>query len=100
MTRLKKKERKELRKIYKKKEREKKIELIKINEFQLRKLFKYLDSKSVLSGCNHSFRLTREWAKKENVCIEDLIISLESLGAYCDCEITLNIELDEILRYC
>jgi Ca2+-binding EF-hand superfamily protein len=98
MTRLKKEERKELRKRYKKIEREKNRELLKINEFQLRRLLKYLDSKSILSQCNHSFRLTREWAIKENIDIEEFIISMESLGAYCDCEIILDIDPAEIFK--
>ena len=46
--------------------------------------------------CDHSLRHTRSWALAHAVDVDRLKASLEHFGGYCDCEVTLNLDPEEI----
>ena len=49
------------------------------------------------SGCDHSLRFTKQWATEREINWGDLVDILEANGAFCDCEVVLNITEDSIL---
>lgn len=55
-------------------------------------LIAYVDRKLRASGCDHSHRFSAAWAKACAVNWDDLLDALESRGAFCDCEVVLNLE--------
>jgi len=42
--------------------------------------------------CDHSLRYTAQWLREQHKAVADNLEMLEELGAYCDCEVLLNIE--------
>jgi len=59
---------------------------------QLQTLFDYLDNKLTEEGCDHSLRLTKQFAESNQLPYEGLKVWLASLGGYCDCEVLANVE--------
>ena len=43
------------------------------------------------AGCDHTLRFTEQWAAGYGVNWDDLVDVLEVNGAFCDCEVVLNI---------
>jgi len=55
-------------------------------------LVEYVDRNVRTSGCDHSHRFSAAWAAEHAVNWDDLLDALEGNGAFCDCEVVLNIE--------
>jgi hypothetical protein len=54
-------------------------------------LIAFVDRHVRTDGCDHTHRFTEEWARQEAVDWHDLLDILEANGAYCDCEVVLNL---------
>jgi hypothetical protein len=44
-----------------------------------------------LQACDNTLRLSREWLQANNQNVSASVRWLESEGAYCDCEVLLNV---------
>jgi len=55
-------------------------------------LVEYVDRNVRISGCDHSHRFSAAWAAERSVNWDDLQDALETNGAFCDCEVVLNLE--------
>jgi hypothetical protein len=55
-------------------------------------LVEYVDRNVRTSGCDHSHRFSATWAAEHAVNWDDLLDALEGNGAFCDCEVVLNVE--------
>ncbi|WP_299765319.1 DUF2695 domain-containing protein [uncultured Dokdonia sp.] len=62
-----------------------------LTENQVIKLCVYIENKIKKNGCDHSYKNTFEWAKKNEINKADLTDILELNGAFCDCEVTMNL---------
>jgi hypothetical protein len=40
--------------------------------------------------CDHTFRHTRTWLEKHHLDVESNRAALQSIGAYCDCEVVFE----------
>jgi hypothetical protein len=54
-------------------------------------LISFVDGRVCVDGCDHTYRFTEEWARRESVDWHDLLDILEANGGYCDCEVVLNL---------
>ena len=59
---------------------------------QVYELFQFLDFHLRDEGCDHTRRFTQEWlaANVDPSLHEDILIEMEDMGGFCDCEIALN----------
>ena len=57
-------------------------------------LISFVDHCVQRDGCDHSHRFTQEWSRREAVNWDDLLDILEANGAFCDCEVVLNLPED------
>jgi hypothetical protein len=62
-----------------------------LNQQHVEQLCQYVDARIRLQGCNHSHRFAEDWAKTEGIDWDDLLDILEGHGAFCDCEVVLNL---------
>lgn len=59
---------------------------------QLEGLFEHIGEHiTPQGGCNHTLRHARAWAEANAVDPLELIAWLNSEGAYCDCEVMMNV---------
>lgn len=49
-------------------------------------------------GCDHTHRFTEQWAIDSSIDWDDLLDVLEANGAFCDCEVVLNLPTDQDLE--
>jgi ABC-type phosphate/phosphonate transport system ATPase subunit len=90
---LSKEQRKALLKEIKQKYEQKSKETLLIPIHHLEELIVYLENILEIENCNNTFKYTIKWLNSKGYKdIETIINSFEELGAYCDCEITLNID--------
>jgi hypothetical protein len=68
-----------------------------LNENEVTDLVRRVDDRVRASGCDHTHRFTAEWARERSVTWDDLLDALEQNGAFCDCEVVLNLEEDRPL---
>lgn len=61
-------------------------------EALLARLEEHLDG----AGCDHSTSITRTWALEQDVQVPGLLRSLAEYGGYCDCEIVMNVDPDDV----
>ena len=59
---------------------------------KLRDYFDMLDRELPRHGCDHTLRLTQNWAAKNDVAESSLLAWLRENGGYCDCEALANVE--------
>jgi hypothetical protein len=59
---------------------------------ELKALFDVLDVSLPSHGCDHTLRLTREWAAARGHEVEPLVTWLNDNGGFCDCEALANAE--------
>lgn len=55
-------------------------------------LFEYLEIRLQDKGCNHTHRFTQAWLDEhiDFMKHQDILIELEDMGGYCDCEVLMN----------
>ncbi|WP_013627098.1 DUF2695 domain-containing protein [Rubinisphaera brasiliensis] len=68
-----------------------------LNANQVTGLVRRVDDEVRASGCDHTHRFTAEWARERSIAWDDLLDALEQNGAFCDCEVALNLEEDRPL---
>ena len=66
-------------------------EKVILNKIQVKELTTFVDNKLNKSECDHSLKWTIKWANNHQINKDDLIDVLDGCGAYCDCEIVLNL---------
>ena len=84
--------RKEIQKQLKQKEINEFLSGLPIDENLMNQLFEYLDYELSEEYCDHNFKLTNNFFENLNVEPDRTIEWLKNNGAYCDCEILLNVE--------
>jgi hypothetical protein len=57
----------------------------------LQLLFDYLDDRSD-EGCDHTFKVTREFLQESRLPEADVLPWLRAHGGHCDCEVLANVE--------
>jgi hypothetical protein len=86
----------ELKRAFKEREKESARSAMPLSEEQLNDLLDYLDERLPEVGCDHSLRLTREWAATNAVEARALATSVEHFGGFCDCEVLANVDPESI----
>lgn len=67
-----------------------------MTEEQLTSLVDDLEARVEASGCDHSTRFAEQWAAGAGLDWAGLEEGLAELGGYCDCEISVNCDPDEV----
>ncbi len=60
---------------------------------QVEKLFHYIEFHLEETGCNHTRKHTEAWLKQniaDNAQIDAILLEMEDMGGYCDCEVVAN----------
>lgn len=68
----------------------------KLKKQQIQSLCQYLYEHGRLASCDGTFRLTTKWAEIEGLSVSDVIDFLQAHGAYCDCQVLLNVQFDPL----
>lgn len=63
---------------------------------QLEALLVHVDDAVEANGCDHSWAVTDDWAAGEGVDLKALHEGLEEYGGFCDCEVVMNLDAEEI----
>jgi hypothetical protein len=63
---------------------------------QLEALLKDVDAAVAANGCDHTLAATSNWAAREGIDLERLHEGLEEYGGFCDCEVLMNVDVDEV----
>ena len=61
---------------------------------EVSELIRSVDDEVRAKGCDHTHRFTAAWARNHSVSWDNLLDALEQNGAFCDCEVVLNLEED------
>lgn len=85
-----------LRDAYKNAERAARTALITIDRDQLDELLDEVDAKVIAEGCDHTSRFAEAWAERNDIDWLELADGLEEFGGFCDCEIVMNVDPEEI----
>jgi Protein of unknown function (DUF2695) len=88
--------RKRLRDAYENAERVARTALMPLDADQLSDLVDFVDARVVADGCDHTRRFTEQWANDHRVSSDRLAEGLEEFGGYCDCEVVMNCDPDEV----
>ncbi|MCV7195916.1 DUF2695 domain-containing protein [Mycobacterium angelicum] len=88
--------RKQLRDAYKRAEREAGPKLTQIDYEQLEDLLDYVEEQFDEQPCDHSTRHAERWAESHHIQWAELAQELQEFGGYCDCEIVMNVEPEEV----
>jgi Protein of unknown function (DUF2695) len=90
----------ELRKLfrdaYKSAERASRAAPITVDCEQLEDLLDYLAEELGKQSCDHTTRHAEQWAESHGIDWAELAGGFQELGGYCDCEIVLNVQPEEI----
>jgi hypothetical protein len=70
--------------------------LMPLDRTQLEALLDYVGAAVEEQGCDHTRRATDEWARRLGHDLERLHEGLEEYGGFCDCEVVMNVDPDEI----
>jgi Protein of unknown function (DUF2695) len=65
---------------------------------QLGALLTHVDAAVDADGCDHTLRATDVWAMSNDVDLERLREGLEAYGGFCDCEVVMNVDPDEVFE--
>lgn len=63
---------------------------------QLEALLEHVDAVVAANGCDHTPAATDDWATREGIDLERLHEGLEEYGGFCDCEVLMNVDVDEV----
>ena len=67
-----------------------------LKKSELLALLAWLDVRLGDTPCDHSFAHTYKWAEKSGIDRNILTASLGEFGAFCDCEVVMNIEPENL----
>ncbi|HZZ78207.1 MAG TPA: DUF2695 domain-containing protein [Gemmataceae bacterium] len=86
------KDKKDLKRLALLRENEKQWAELELNPDQLGDLGEHLQAALGEAGCDHTFRFTEEWLRRNNGNdINRLLETLRGRGGYCDCEVLANV---------
>ena len=80
----------ELKKHWKKAERDAARSAFPLPDDKLEALFDAVEMAIEDAGCDHSLRATTEWLSANGVDIGAVVVWLENNGGFCDCEVVAN----------
>jgi hypothetical protein len=63
-----------------------------LDETTVAEMIGFVDRHVRHNGCDHTHRFTSQWSREKGVDWDDLLDALEQRGAFCDCEVVLNLE--------
>jgi hypothetical protein len=69
---------------------------IPLDRAQLQALLDHVDAAVALNGCDHTRATTDAWAEHEGIDLERLHEGLEEYGGFCDCEVVMNVDVEEV----
>jgi hypothetical protein len=72
--------------------------LMSLDRSQLEALLDHVDAAVEAGGCDHSRRATDAWAGANNVDLQRLHFGLDEYGGYCDCEVLMNVDPDQVFE--
>ena len=64
---------------------------------QVTQLIEHVDEHVQAEGCNHTTRFAAHWTVENCVPWQDLQDALDQASLFCDCEIVLNLDLEQPL---
>lgn len=67
-----------------------------LDRAQLGALLDHVEAAVAADGCDHTLAATVAWARQEGIDLERLHEGLEEYGGYCDCEVVINVDADEV----
>jgi hypothetical protein len=88
--------RRELKRAFRERERTSARGEMILDRPQLEALLDHVDAQVRTNGCDDTLRFTRAWAATQQLDADELAHSLGQFGGYCDCEVVLNVEPEEI----
>ena len=63
---------------------------------QLEALLDHVDAAVRARGCDHTRAATDAWARQQDLDLDRLHEGLEEYGGFCDCEVVMNVDADEV----
>ena len=67
-----------------------------LDRAQLDALLYRVNAAVAVNGCDHTLAATDAWAVAEGIDLKRLHEGLEEYGGYCDCEVLMNVDADEV----
>ena len=89
-------ERKRLKDEYLRAQQAASAERMPLDRAQLAALLNHVDAAVVANGCDHTRAATDDWAAREGTDLQRLREGLEEYGGFCDCEVVMNVNVDEV----
>lgn len=72
--------------------------LVPLDRPQLKALLDHVEPAVEAHGCDHTRRAADTWAVQHGVDLPALHVALEEYGGYCDCEVVMNVQPDEVFE--
>ena len=63
-----------------------------LDEKAVGQMIDFVDRHVRRDGCDHTHRFASQWSREHNIDWDDLLDALEQRGAFCDCEVVLNLQ--------
>ena len=63
-----------------------------LDEYTVSRMIDFVDAHVRRDGCDHTHRFASQWCRVTGIDWDDLLDALEQRGAYCDCELVLNLQ--------
>ena len=89
-------ERKRLKDEYLRAQQEASAARMPLDRAQLEALLDHVEAAVEANGCDHTLAATEAWAAREDIDLERLHDGLEEYGGFCDCEVVMNVDADEV----
>lgn len=67
-----------------------------LDRAQLRALLDHVDAAVALNGCDNTRAAADDWAGHEGMDFERLHEGLAEYGGFCDCEIAMNVDVEQV----
>ena len=71
-------------------------ERMSLDRAQLESLLRYVEVAVQADGCDHTREAADAWALREGVDLVLLHRGLDEYGGFCDCEVVMNVDPDEV----
>jgi hypothetical protein len=67
-----------------------------LDRARLEALLEHVEAAVDANGCDHTLAATEAWAAREGIDLKRLHEGLEEYGGFCDCEVVMNVDADEV----
>lgn len=84
------------REVYKRGNLGSRVEGFPFSREELTDLQSYLERILEERDCSGQLALTRRWSRAAGLDSDEVRLALESVGAFCDCEVLLNVNADDL----